>query len=209
MKKLLFLLMLLSVVIACNSEDKKPLRYYGIPTNISGVDTTWPKIPDFSFVNQDSQLVTNQTFDNKVYVADFFFTHCPTICPKVKKQMLRIYKKYENDDRVALLSHTIDQKYDTVGRLKWFAGQLGVKAPEWQFVTGEKEKVYEMPKHYMSIAEVDSDAPGGYAHSGYVVLVDKNRYVRAYADGTKEEAVTKFMADIDKLLAEQFPASNH
>ena len=123
--------------------------------------------------------------------------------------MLRIYEKYEKDDRVMLLSHTIDQKYDTVGQLKWFANQLGVKAPKWQFVTGDKEKIYAMPQSYMSIAEVDKDAPGGYAHSGYIVLVDKNRFVRAYADGTKEDAVTKFIKDIDKLLAEQFPAATH
>lgn len=209
MKNLFILLALFSVLIACNSDNNKPLRYYGIPVNISRGDTTWPKIPDFSFVNQDSQLVNNQTFSDKIYIADFFFTHCPTICPKVKKQMLRIYQKYENDDRVLLLSHTIDQKYDTVGQLKWFADKLGVKTNKWHFVTGEKEKIYAMPQSYMSIAEVDKDAPGGYAHSGYVVLVDKNRYVRAYADGTKEAAVTKFMLDIDKLLAEQFPGTTH
>ncbi len=209
MKKGLSLFALLSIIVACNLEDKKPLRYYGIPTNIIGADTIWPKVPDFSFINQDSQVVDNQLFANKIYVADFFFTHCPTICPKVKKQMLRIHEKYKNDDRVMLLSHTIDQKYDTVGQLKWFANQLGVKAPKWQFVTGDKEKIYAMPQYYMSIAEVDKNAPGGYAHSGYVVLVDKNRFVRAYADGTKEVAVTKLLMDMDKLLAEQFSEAKH
>ena len=204
MKKALFLLFIIATIIACNTEDTRPLRYYGIPVNVVGRDTTWPKIPDFSFVNQDNQIVNNQTFDNKIYVADFFFTHCPTICPKVKKQMLRIYQKYEQDNRIMLLSHSIDQKYDTIGRLKWFANQLGVSAPKWEFVTGEKDKIYGMAPSYMSIAQVDKDAPGGFAHSGYIVLVDKNRYVRSYADGTKEEAVTKFMKDIEKLLKEQF-----
>ena len=209
MKKGLILLTLLSIIIACNSEDKKPLRYYGIPVDVKGGDTIWPKIPDFAFVDQDSQLVDNQTFSNKIYVADFFFTHCPTICPKVKKQMLRIYQKYENDDRVILLSHSIDQKYDTVGRLHWFANQMGVKSNKWHFVTGEKEKIYGMTPSYMSIAAVDKDAPGGYAHSGYIILVDKNRYVRAFADGTNEKAVSKFMLDMDKLLSETNAAATH
>ncbi len=209
MKPLLFVSLFLIALGSCESDFNKPLRYYGIPVSVDGRDTVWPKIPDFEFVNQDSQLVTNKTFKNKVYVADFFFTHCPTICPKVTKQMMRIYEKYKNDDRLSLLSHSIDQKHDTVGRLKWYAQQLGIKAPKWELVTGEKDKIYGMTPAYMSIAEVDPDAPGGYAHSGYIVLVDKNRYVRAYADGTKEEAVTKFMHDIERLLNEQFPAGTH
>jgi protein SCO1 len=209
MKNLLFLLLAFTLLSNCKNDENRTLRYYGIPESVVGNDTIWPKIPDFAFVNQDSQLVDNQTFSNKIYVADFFFTHCPTICPKVKKQMLRIYEKYKNDDHIVLLSHTIDQKYDTVGRLKWFANQLGVAAPKWQFVTGEKAKIYEMPKHYMSIAEVAPDAPGGYAHSGYLILVDKNRFVRAFADGTKAEAVDKFMLDMDLLLKEQFLDVKH
>jgi protein SCO1 len=209
MKNLFFLFITITFLSNCQNDENRTLRYYGIPEFVAGKDTIWPKIPDFVFVNQDSQLVDNQTFKNKIYVADFFFTHCPTICPKVKKQMLRIYKKYENDNRVVLLSHTIDQKYDTVGRLKWFANQLGVQTQKWQFVTGEKSKIYAMPSHYMSIAEVDADAPGGYAHTGYLVLVDNSRFVRSFADGTKADAVDRLMLDIDLLLKEQFPNVKH
>lgn len=206
MKNSILLLILLSLVyLNCQPETDRKLPHLGIPESVNNGDTVWPKIPDFSFINQDSQVITNKTFDGQLYVADFFFTHCPTICPKVKKQMLRLYHRYENNPHISLLSHTIDQKHDTIGRLAWFAQQLGVKAPKWQFVTGEKEAIYAMPKHYMSIAIADSDAPGGYNHSGYVVLIDKNRQIRSFADGTSEKEVDRFMLDIDALLNEQFP----
>lgn len=205
MKNSILLLILLAIIYAnCKPETPRKLPHLGIPEAINNGDTVWPKIPDFSFINQDSQLITNITFDDQIYVADFFFTHCPTICPKVKKQMLRLYERYENNPHISLLSHTIDQKHDTIGRLNWFAKQLGVKAPKWQFVTGDKAAIYEMPKHYLSIAIADSDAPGGYNHSGYVVLIDKNRNIRSFADGTIETEIDRFIKDIDLLLNEQF-----
>ena len=96
-------------------------------------DTLDHTIADFNFVNQDSVWVNNETFDGKIYVADFFFTSCPTICPAMKKQMLRVYKKYELNEQVAILSHTIDPKYDSVAVLKEFADALGVSANKWHF----------------------------------------------------------------------------
>lgn len=166
-------------------------------------DTTFHRIRDFSFVNQDSQIVNNATFEGKAYVVDFFFTSCPTICPKVKKQMLRLYEKYQDDDRLLLLSHTIDVKRDTVGRLKQYAEGLGVSSDKWHFVTGDKDEIYDIAEDYLSIAREDENAPGGFDHSGWLILVDKNGQIRSFANGTIAEKVDELMEDIDWLLANE------
>jgi len=167
-------------------------------------DTTLHTIPAFSFVNQDSRQVTNQTFTGKVYIADFFFTSCPTICPKVKQQMLRIYDRYADDDRLLLLSHTIDVKRDTVGRLKEYAGGLNVSSDKWHFVTGNKDEIYDIAEDYLSIAREDPDAPGGFDHSGWLILLDQNGHIRSFANGTIPEKVDELMEDIDWLLENEF-----
>ncbi|HMQ91131.1 MAG TPA: SCO family protein, partial [Flavilitoribacter sp.] len=100
-----------------------------------------------------------------------------------------------------LVSHTIDPKHDTVPRLKKYAEGLGVTAPKWDFVTGDKKAIYDIATDYMSIASEDPDAPGGFNHSGYLILVDKNRHIRSFCNGTQPEDVDRFMKDIDWLLA--------
>lgn len=198
------LLLAISLIISsCQFGDDGPLPYYGFhEIDAESGDTLYHAIRDFAFVDQDSQVVTNATFAGKAYIADFFFTSCPTICPKVKKQMMRIQKKYEDEDRIMLLSHTIDVKRDTVGRLKEYAQGLGVDSPQWRFVTGVKDSIYEITYDYISTALEQADAPGGFDHSGWLLLIDENRHIRAYTDGTKPERVDVFMRDIDRLLAE-------
>jgi protein SCO1/2 len=165
-------------------------------------DTVDHTIPDYRLVNQDSNWVTPETFEGKVYVADFFFTSCPTICPTMKKEMLRVYEAYKNNDEVGIISHTIDPEYDTVALLKDFAEKLDVEAPKWNFVTGEKEAIYELgQKGYMVTAMEDENEAGGYLHSGAFVLVDKERKIRGVYDGTRSEEVDKLITDIELLLA--------
>ncbi|MCB0608563.1 MAG: SCO family protein [Lewinellaceae bacterium] len=190
------------MIWACNSgpEALPVLGQHDIDPD-TGDTISIHQIPDFSFVNQDSQTVSNGTYAGKAYVADFFFVSCPTICPKVAQQMLRLYKKYEDNDQFFLLSHTIDPKHDTIPRLKKYAEGLGVMAPKWDFVTGDKKAIYDIAADYMSIASEDPDAPGGFNHSGYLILVDKNRHIRSFCNGTQPEDVDRFMKDIDWLLA--------
>ena len=194
----LFILML-----ACTQPDKHVLPILGERDLVNG-DTVYRSVPDFSFVDQDSQIVTNATFKDKIYVVDFFFIHCPTICPKVKANGLRIYQKYKNDPRVALLSHSIDVKNDTVAALKRHAQKLGVDKPAWYLVTGDHDAIYGIADDYFSVAVENPDAPGGFDHSGRLILVDKNRHVRSFCDGTDAADVDRFMLDIDILLAEEF-----
>jgi len=205
MRNAFFILLLTSAFAACfQSSEKRTLPILGERDISPAGDTVYPKIPDFAFVDQDSQVVTNATFKDKIYVVDFFFIHCPTICPKVKKNGLRIYEKYKNDDRIAILSHSIDTKNDTVAALRRHAEKLGIDSKRWHLVTGEKDAIYGIADNYFSVATEDPDAPGGFDHSGRLILVDKNRHVRSFCDGTDASDVDRFMKDIDLLLAEQF-----
>jgi protein SCO1 len=164
-------------------------------------DTIYPKIPSFSFTNQDGQIVTEKTFDG-IYVADFFFTTCPTICPKMKAELLRVYEAFKNEPRVKILSHTIDPEYDTEAVLHEYASRLQVSSLKWNFVTGDKDSIYGMADYYMVSAEEAPNEPGGYIHSGALILVDQQKYIRGMYDGTKPEEVDQLIKDISKLLSE-------
>lgn len=200
--RLIIQVFIISVALsACGTGMKEPLPLLGKhQIDKETGDTTYHQIPDFEFINQDSMVVNNETFKDKIYVADFFFTSCPTICPKTAQQMLRLYERYKDEDRVVLLAHSIDTKRDTVGRLKEYANGLEVSAPKWHFVTGEKADIYNIADDYMSIAIEDPDAPGGFDHSGWFILVDKDRHIRSFCNGTDPESVDDFMEDIDWLL---------
>lgn len=200
------LLLFVALLAACNeTSEPESLPIIGNhDIDPATGDTIYHRIPSFSFVNQDSQEVNNATFTGKAYVADFFFTSCPTICPKVKQQMLRIYDRFENDDRLLLLSHTIDTKHDSVPRLKKYADGLAVSSDKWHFVTGDRDEIYDIANDYLSIAREDPDAPGGFDHSGWVILVDKNGQIRSFANGTIPEKMDGLMEDIDWLLEHDF-----
>lgn len=200
MHRLLLPLMILAACTQQRGSDQLPIMGHVI---YEGNDTIYHQIQNFSLVDQDSSIVTNATFADKIYVADFFFTSCPTICPTMKTQMLRVYEKYEKNEQVAILSHTIDPTYDTVALLNDFASRLGVQSDKWKFVTGDQDEIYELAeKSYMSIADEDSNAPGGYIHSGAFLLVDKQRRIRGVYDGTEANQVDVLLTDIDRLLKE-------
>lgn len=139
-------------------------------------------------------------FDGKIFVADFFFTTCPTICPIMKRQMLRVYEKFENNDQVVLLSHTIDPEHDTVAVLSDFGARLGIDADRWHLVTGSKEEIYDAASIYGVAALEDSRAPGGFIHSGSFTLVDRQGRIRGYYNGTEEETVDRLIDDLGRLL---------
>ena len=188
--------------IACNKPAERPLPIYGERELVNG-DTSYHKIGPFQFVDQDSSMVTNETFRNKIYVADFFFTSCRTICPIMKTQMLRVYDSVKNDPNVLILSHTIDPEYDTVGLLHDFADRLGVESSKWHFVTGVKDSIYNVAqKSYFATAMEDKTEPDGFIHSGAFLLIDKEQRIRGKYDGTKEEDVNRLLGDIAKLEKE-------
>lgn len=166
------------------------------------LDTVYHKIASFSFYDQEGDLITNDDVEGKVYVADFFFTSCPTICPIMKKEMLRVYDEFHDKPDFKILSHTIDPAHDTVALLKDYAQRLGVEdASTWHFLTGEQQKIFEIGQtSYLTTAMEDKDEPGGLLHSGAFVLIDQEGYIRGIYDGTRTDQVDQLIADIPKLL---------
>ena len=205
MKTIFSLLLIVSVgfsIISCGNSNRE-LPYIGEKEVNAKGDSVNHSIPDFKFVNQEGDTITQDYFKGKIYITDFFFTSCPTICPVMKTQMLRIYEKFKDNPELGILSHTIDPRHDSVSVLKAYKEKLGVNTAQWQFVTGEQEKIYEIAqKSYMVSAMEDKAAvdEGGFVHSGAFVLVDKNRNIRGVYDGTKEIEVNKLIKDIELLL---------
>lgn len=197
MLRIVFVL-LTGLLIACNADQKK-LPIYG-HHDIDGQDTTYHKIPEFSFLNQDSLLVRNQDLSDNIYVSDFFFISCPSICPKVKKQMLRIYDKFESDKILKLVSHTMDPKRDTPEALNLYARNLEVNTEKWMFLTGDKYDLHDMADDYFITVIEDENVPGGYDHSGKLILVDKDGHVRSFCEGTDPDDVSRFLDDIQWLI---------
>lgn len=171
---------------------------------IVGNDTVYHTVPDITLIDQDSLPLHVSAFKNKVILADFFFTSCPSICPKVKKQMLRLYDRYKDDDRVLFISHTIDQRNDSVAVLNRYAHNLGVDTEKWKFVTGEKDSIYYLADQYFVSVVEDPLAPKGFDHSGRIIMMDRDRRVRGYCEGTDPESVTAFFTTIDRLLKEEY-----
>ncbi|BFP40097.1 SCO family protein [Flavobacteriaceae bacterium GF1] len=182
------------------------------------------KVPNFSFVNQDSVLVTNKDYLGKVYVVDFFFTTCPTICPTMTRNLVELQETFKERDNFALASFTINPRYDTPQVLKKYGEKYGVNNPDWHLLTGEQEKIYELAREgFYILASEEEDAPGGFEHSGMFALVDKEGYIRSRLDqfgnpliyyrgtitekqGTNQEGepqqITMLKEDIKKLLEE-------
>lgn len=184
------------------ATKEKPLPIFG-ERNIEGKDTIYHKIAHFEFVDQDSAIITNDTFNGKIYIADFFFTSCRTICPIMKTQLLRVYDTLRNTQDVLILSHTIDPEYDTVALLHDFAERLGVESKKWHFVTGSKDSIYKIAQtSYFATAMEDRTEPDGFIHSGAFLLIDKAGHIRGKYDGTKEEDVNRLIGDIERLRTE-------
>lgn len=195
--------LMLLVILFSGCEKEKKLPIFG-ERSVEGTDTVYHTIAPFSFVDQDSATITNDTFKDKIYVADFFFTSCRTICPIMKTQMLRVYEATKDMPDVVILSHTIDPEYDTVALLHDFAERLGVESKRWHFVTGVKDSIYKIAQtSYFATAMQDSSEPDGFIHSGAFLLLDRKQRIRGKYDGTKAEEVDLLIADIKKLQKER------
>jgi protein SCO1/2 len=206
MKKLL-LLPLIALAISCGAPSEKTSEIAELP--ILGEryvddnqDTVYHSIADFAFVNQIGDTIRKEDMAGKIYVADFFFTTCPTICPVMKKEMLRVYEQFKGEPNFRILSHSIDPTHDTQAVLKDYAEKLGVPdAATWNFLTGDQEKIFEIGQtSYMTTTMADDMEPGGFLHSGAFLLVDQQGRIRGVYDGTKTEQVDRLLADIPKLL---------
>lgn len=184
-----------AVLFSCGGK-KEPVAYEPKEIPVLGKES----ITAFGFIDQNGDTVTEADVNGKIWVADFFFTSCPTICPKMKNEMLRVWETFKDDDRVLILSHTIDPEHDTREVLKEFADRLEITGNRWRFITGDKDSIYAMAERYMISAAEDPSAPGGLVHSGAFVLLDGERRIRGYYDGTNPQAVDSLMSDMKALL---------
>jgi protein SCO1/2 len=201
MRSLLILASTLILFSACKKSEPK-LPVFG-ERDFNGTDTVYHKIAPFSFVDQDSVVVNNSTFKGKIYVADFFFTTCRTICPVMKTQMKRVYEATAKDPDVLILSHTIDPAYDDVPRLHNYARMLEVSSDRWHFVTGVRDSIYKIAQtSYFATAREDRSEPDGFIHSGAFLLIDKHQRIRGKYDGTREADVDRLLNDIRRLQNE-------
>ncbi len=202
-----FLLVLMAFALACSPSKKEEITSTELP--ILGErfvddnqDTVYQSIAEFAFVNQLGDTIRKEDMAGKVYVADFFFTTCPTICPIMKKEMLRVYEQFKGDSNFRILSHTIDPTHDTQAVLQDYADKLGVPdAATWNFLTGDQEKIFEIGQtSYLTTTMADELEPGGFLHSGAFLLVDQQGRIRGVYDGTKSEQVDRLLSDIPKIL---------
>lgn len=158
-------------------------------------------IADFSFSNQNGEIITQEDYAGKIYIADFFFTTCPTICPIMTKNMVAIQNRLQYDD-VLLLSHSVTPEIDSVAQLKKYALEKGVDDRKWNLVTGDKKQIYELArKSYMAVKTDGDGGPYDMIHTENFVLVDKKRQVRGFYDGTKKEDIEQLMDDLEVLKA--------
>lgn len=170
------------------------------------------KAPQFSFVSQDSTIVDNATVKGKVYVVDFFFTRCPSICPIMTENMRKVYDRFKGYEDFAVISHTVDPANDTPLALTDYVLKKHIEGDRWYFVTGQKDSLYSAAFQYLSSAMEDSLAPGGFLHTEYFVLVDKDGRLRSRIDdegnmigvydGTDMQQVNNLIDDIKVLMAE-------
>jgi protein SCO1/2 len=176
---------------------------YGSKTVAPNGDSIDYTLPHFSYLDQDRNTVAASVIHNKIFVTEFFFTSCPSICPKMQQQMLRFYEKYKNNPDVIILAFTIDPERDSVGKLNAYAHKLNIESSKWHLLTGNKDSIYALAENFLVSAAEDADAPGGHIHSGNFVLVDTKQRLRGYYDGTIEESVTKLLNETDLLLQEK------
>lgn len=185
---------------SCNS---KQLPVLGNPEG--GKENPASVIPSFSFINQENKVVTDKTFDDKIYIADFIFLSCGTICPKMNVEMLKVYKAFDKDERVLFISHTVDPEHDSIPQLKAFATELGVSSKKWHFVTGNKDSIYKLAlENYFTSAYPDSADKNNFVHGGGLLLVDKEKHIRGVYDGTNEIETERLIKDIKTLIKEDY-----
>ena len=202
---------ILVLLIACDQtknekteqqNEQEALPFLGPKDVGADGDSVYHTIPEFGFLNQDSVLITNKDVKGRVYVANFFFTSCPKICPKVINQMKRLQQMVKDVDEIILLSHTVDPKRDTLAKMRAYIEKYKLDTHNWHFLRGSKPYTYEIAKQgYLATATQDPNADGGFIHSQHLILIDREGHIRSMRDGTKTEEVDKLEEEIRTLLA--------
>lgn len=206
-----FILSLIIILIIYNILDVyRPLPIYQ-PSRVSAelVDSTiqhkskYHKIADFSLINQNGETITQKDYENKIYVADFFFTTCQTICPIMTGHMKDIQEELINDNDILLLSHSVTPEIDSVAQLKSYAIEKKVVDSKWNLVTGDKKQIYELArKSYLAVKTDGDGGPYDMIHTENFMLIDKKKQIRGFYDGTNMDDIERLLLDIEVLKEE-------
>jgi protein SCO1/2 len=199
----------LYLVLTTGKHNIKPLAFYGPKTPIektedgkTKIDTLYHTIPEFSLTDQTGRSFGSADLENKIYVANFFFTTCPTICKDMQSLMKTINDRFSNYQDVRMVSFTVDPDNDTPVVLAEYAERLNAKPEKWHFLTGEKQKIYELANGFLLNAGQDSLAPGGFLHSDMVVLIDRKKNIRGIYEGTDATDMKRCIDEVKTLIAE-------
>lgn len=191
----------LALTTSCSND---PLPIFGPKEFIEGVDkdTVYHTIPFWSFQNQEGKMVGTTDYQGEIYIADFFFSHCPSICPEMLENMKQVQEELK-DLNVNIISYTVDPKNDNVERLKWYAEENEIDTKNWNFVTGIQQDIYKLGvKGYLVPNQEDALAPGGFLHSEKFILIDKKSRIRGFYDGTEQEQLKQLIKDVKTLSKE-------
>jgi protein SCO1/2 len=209
MKKIILPIIILIITASCSQkEETKLLPYYDDAfftpkwyTKAEEVPSDFHKIPSFGLLNQSGESVTEQSFKNKIYVADFFFASCPGICPKMTANMTIIQEEFKTDDEVLLLSHSVTPAYDSVSVLNRYGSRNGVIPGKWHLVTGDRDEIYNLGRNYY-FAEEDlglQKSSDDFLHTENFLLIDQNRHIRGIYNGLNKTAINQLIEDIKTL----------
>lgn len=205
---LVFSIFLISIIYQLKKPEKRLPIYQPNMVNAELVDTTvqevrkYHTIAEFELYNQNGDTITQEFYNDKIYIADFFFTTCNTICPIMTDHMLQIQERIKNDPDVLLLSHTVIPNADSVPQLKKYALENGVDDNKWNLVTGDKKHIYDLArKSYLAAKSEGDGGPFDMIHTENFVLVDQKKRIRGFYDGTNPEAIEELMDDLEVLKA--------
>lgn len=205
-----------SVILALFYQALKPQKrlpiYQPAMVNFELVDSTlqhvkkYHKIAPFSLTNQNGEIITERDYLNKIYVADFFFTTCPTICPKMTENMGSLQRKYLEDSQIKFLSYSVTPQIDSVAQLKKYALEKGVIDTKWNLLTGDKKEIYKLAREsYLAVKEDGDGGPYDMIHTENFILVDPEQRIRGFYDGTDQQEMQTLINDI-AILKQEFPS---
>ncbi len=211
MKLIVGVLGITALLVGCqetkqeDTEQRLP-KLGNADINYATGDTVYPTIIPFEYLNQDSVMIASSDMKGKVWIADFFFTSCPTICPTMTTQMKRLAVMTEDlADEVQFMSFSINPTNDQPHVLKRYIKKHGIEAKNWYFFTGDEAATHVLGTEYFLIhANSDEEAPGGYAHGPAFTLVDRSGYVRGVYDGTDTKQVDQLEKDLRQLLRQEY-----
>ncbi|HXC05887.1 MAG TPA: SCO family protein [Bacteroidia bacterium] len=186
---------------ALSRQAVRTLPFYGDKVAGPKGDTTYHTVGPFSLINQLGKTITEKDLDGKIYVADYFFANCRSICPKMSSQLERVQTRFKNEPDFMILSHTVDPARDTVAALERYASMHQADPQKWFFLTGDKKQLYDLARHsYLVTATEGNGGAEDFVHTEQFALVDKEKHLRGFYDGTDSAKVSQLISDVEQLL---------